>query len=579
MEPIHFAGRLPIAALAAALALAPAWAGARAQSPLARVSVDANGQQGNGDSSQDAAPGALSADGRWVAFASVATNLVANDKNGASDIFVRDQSTGAIVRVSINNSGTEANSACFQPALSRDGRFVAFQTFATNFAKDTNARVDVYVRDRDADGDGVFDEANDVTVRASLSNGGVEADQDCVGASISSDGSLVAFTSHSAYLVTGDTNGVTDVFVRDLKNKTTVRVSVDSSGVEGNDLSFPAQITADGHAVVFVSYATNLVPGDTNHWQDVFLSDLAAGTITLVSVDAVGTQGNYASRQPAISGDGRFVAFTSSANNLVAGDTNNFDDIFVKDMTTGTVTRASVDSAGNESFGNSYLPAISDDGAMVAFTSAAVNLVPGDTNRFEDVFAHEFAGATTIAASMPCGILGDSYTESVFVSGDGQFVGFRSISDNLVPGDTNGAFDVFVHDRSIAAAAAWSNYGTGFPGTNGVPSLAASAIPKLGTSISVDVTNSLGTWSIAELFVGTATASVPTRAGGTLLVGDLLAVVPFVLLPATPTSFPFAVPFDPALCGFHLYLQALELDAGAAHGLSFTPGLELDFGG
>jgi len=93
------------------------------------------------------------------------------------------------------------------------------------------------------------------------------------------------------------------------------------------------------------------------------------------------------------------------------------------------------------------------------------------------------------------------------------------------------------------------------------------------------VTNSLGTWSIAELFVGTATASVPTRAGGTLLVGDLLAVVPFVLLPATPTSFPFAVPFDPALCGFHLYLQALELDAGAAHGLSFTPGLELDFGG
>jgi Tol biopolymer transport system component len=577
MDRRHVANRRALVPIVAAIALLPGRVDA--QSPLTRVSVDANGQQGNGDSSQDSAPGSMSADGRWVAFASVATNLVPNDKNGASDVFVRDQTTGAIVRVSVNNSGVAGNGSSFQPALSRDGRFVAFQSYSSNFAHDTNFLSDVYLHDRDPDGNGIYDEGNGRTSRVSVASGGGDPDHECVGASISSDGSRVAFTSLATNLVAGDTNGLIDVFVRDLKNQTTVRVSVDSSGAEGNASSFPAQITADGHAVVFASQATNLVTGDTNGWPDVFLHDLSTATTSLVSTDASGNQGDYESRQPSISDDGRFVAFTSSATNLVAGDTNRFEDIFVKDLATGTVTRVSVDSAGVESFGNSYWPAISGDGQVVVFTSAAVNLVPGDTNGIEDVFVHELAGATTISVSSPCGIPGNSYSESAFVSGNGRFAGFRSFSDDLVPGDTNVRFDVFVHDRSITADAAWSNYGAGFPGTNGVPSLAASALPKLGTSLSIDVTNSLGAWSVGQFFVGTATASIPTRAGGTLLVGNLLAFVPFVLLPATPTSFPIALPFDPALCGFHLYVQALELDAGAAHGLSFTPGLELDFGG
>src|SRR6476661_1437972 len=204
--------------------------------------------------------------------------------------------------------------------------------------------------------------------------------------SISADGQFVAFGSMSTNLVPGDTNNSEDIFVRDLLTNTTTRVSVDSAGNPGNNKSGSPSISADGRFVAFLSNSTNLVPGDTNNNYDIFVRDLLTNTTTRVSVDSAGNPGNRDSYNPSISADGRFVAFSSDASNIVPGDTNNTGDIFVRDLLTNTTTRVSVDSAGNPGNSNSFSPSISADGRKVAFSSLAANLVPGDTNNGPDVF-------------------------------------------------------------------------------------------------------------------------------------------------------------------------------------------------
>ncbi|NMG21975.1 calcium-binding protein, partial [Brasilonema bromeliae SPC951] len=162
-------------------------------------------------------------------------------------------------------------------------------------------------------------------------------------------------------------------------------VSVADDGTQGNNYSRKPTISADGRFVAFYSAANNLVAGDTNNSSDIFVRDLLTGTTTRVSVADDGTQGNNNSSNPAISADGRFVAFDSTASNLVAGDTNNTSDIFVRDLLTGTTTRVSVADDGTQGNGFSYTPAISADGRFVAFESSASNLVAGDTNNISDI--------------------------------------------------------------------------------------------------------------------------------------------------------------------------------------------------
>ncbi len=197
-----------------------------------------------------------------------------------------------------------------------------------------------------------------------------------VDTSISADGRFVVFQSDATNLVAGDTNGASDVFVHDRQTGTTTRVSVDSAGHEATGL-YPASgdpaISADGRFVAFDSNATNLVAGDTNSAYDIFVHDRQTGTTTRVSVDSAGNQAN--GYDPSLSADGRFVAFTSGASNLVAGDTNGASDVFVHDRQTGTTTRVSVDSAGWQAYSFSHLPSISADGRFVAFASNATNLV------------------------------------------------------------------------------------------------------------------------------------------------------------------------------------------------------------
>jgi len=397
-----------------------------------RVSVNTAGAEGNNGSNEPS----ISGDGRFVAFYSFASNLVAGDSNGTSDVFVHDRQTGTTSRVSVNTAVAEGNSASYTPSISGDGRFVAFYSTASNLvAGDSNGTIDVFVHDRQTG----------TTSRVSVNTAGTEGNSDSYGPSISGDGRFVAFNSSASNLVAGDSNGYRDVFVHDRQTGTTSQVSVNTAGAEGNSESYAPSISVDGRFVAFNSSASNLVAGDSNGTYDVFVHDRQTGTTSRVSVNTAGTEGNSDSYETSISGDGRFVAFNSSASNLVAGDSNGYSDVFVHDRQTGTTSRVSVNTAGAE--GNSYSnePSISGDGRFVAFYSYAGNLVAGDSNGTRDVFVHDRQTGTTSRVSVnTAGAEGNDDGYDPSISGDGRFVAFFSSASNLVAGDSNGTSDVFV---------------------------------------------------------------------------------------------------------------------------------------
>ena len=244
-----------------------------------------------------------------------------------------------------------------------------------------------------------------------------------------------------------DTNDQPDVFLRDREKGTTRRVSVGLRGAQGDGPSFDPAISADGRFIAFVSIASNMVPGDTNGLRDVFIRDRKCGTTRRVSWGRGGAQSDGSSFDPAISADGRFVAFESEATNLVPGDTNDGRDIFIRDRKAGTIRRVSVGPKGAQGDRDSENPDISADGRFVVFWSFATNLVPGDTNNLGDVFVRDRKAGTTRRVSVgPNGAQGsgDGEESEPAISADGRFVAFKSISANLVPGDTNGRSDVFV---------------------------------------------------------------------------------------------------------------------------------------
>ncbi|MEG4281337.1 calcium-binding protein [Microcoleus sp. MON1_C1] len=358
--------------------------------------------------------------------------------NFSQDIFVRDLSTNTTARVSVSGAGNQGNSNSRSPSISGNGRFVAFASDASNLVPgDTNApNQDIFVRDL----------LTNTNTRVSVSSTGNQGNDNSGRPSISADGRFVAFGSGATNLVPGDTNNRNDIFVHDLSINTTTRISVSGAGNQGNSGSGTASISADGRFVAFSSEASNLVPGDTNNNEDIFVRDLLTNTTTRVSVDSAGNQAFGPSRESYISGDGRFVAFSSLASNLVPGDTNGNRDIFVRDLSTNTTTRVSVDSAGNPGNGQSYAPSISSDGRFVAFSSIS-NLVPGDTNNRDDIFVRDLSTNTTTRVSVSgAGNQGNDGSFSPSISADGPRVVFSSGADNLVPGDTNNRSDIFVAD-------------------------------------------------------------------------------------------------------------------------------------
>ena len=349
----------------------------RVTSQTTRVSIASDGVQGYSDSECPS----VSADGRYVVFHSLDNTLVQGDTNLTYDIFVHDRVTGQTTRVSVASDGTQGDGGgSLEPSISADGRYVAFWSGASNLVPgDTNGKMDVFVHDRQTG----------QTTRISVASDGTQGNGDSYTPSISADGRYVAFESEASNLVPGDTNGRMDVFVHDRQTGQTNRISVTSDGGQGNDRAGLPSISADGRYVVFQSDASNLVPGDTNGRTDVFVHDQKSGQTTRISVASDGTQGNGGSYRPSISADGRYVTFHSEASNLVSGDTNERIDVFIHDRQTGQTIRVSIASDGTQGNGDSYTPSISTDGQYVMFSSSASNLVPGDTNGTYDVFVHD----------------------------------------------------------------------------------------------------------------------------------------------------------------------------------------------
>lgn len=307
-----------------------------------RVSVDSSGNQANDDSYRNfgiSADGRYVAfSSRASNLVANDTNfcvLYPASPGPCPDVFVHDRKTGETTRVSIDSTGNQANEQSFRVTISADGRYVAFHSQASNLvAGDTNGHADAFVHDRQT-GD---------TTRVSVDSAGNQGNDGSGVSSISSDGRYIGFGSNASNLVLGDTNDWGDAFVHDRKTGETKRVSVNSAGAEGNSVSGGSAITADGRYVAFSSGASNLSPTDANGpASDVFIHELQSGETTLISIDSAGVQGNGSSGGGssgglAISDDGRYIAFTSYASNLVPGDTDvcgtppstrNCPDIFV----------------------------------------------------------------------------------------------------------------------------------------------------------------------------------------------------------------------------------------------------------
>ncbi len=399
---------------------------ARAQRTTRRISVDSNQMEHAGGTATLSRNGAaISDDGRYVAMESRAS-LDPTPGNGLSEVYLRDRQALTTARVSLSSMGTLGDDQSFSPSISADGRYVAFASLATNLvAGDTNGCMDVFVRDTQTG----------TTTRVSVDSAGNQTETTPTGSqypAISGDGRFVAFVSEASNLVPGDTNMQWDAFVHDRQTGITERVSFDgpplTPSTQGtNDL--PA-ISSDGRYVAF-----------SFHNDRGWVRDRQTGAL-----DVVGGAATPFVEALALSADGRYVAF-ETFDGLVPSDLNLNGDIYVYDRATGATTRATEDSSGSGGNNVSYWPSISPDGRFVGFISRSTNLVPGDTNGFDDVFVHDQLTSTTVRVSV--GASGAQANAIVYpypctLSRDGRFVLFSSEDATLVPGDGNGSNDLFI---------------------------------------------------------------------------------------------------------------------------------------
>jgi len=451
------------------------------QLKIDRVSVASGGGEGlltitppavpNGSGFRPPPPGccycAISPDGLFVAFCSGFTNLVANDTNATFDVFLHQRDTNVTQRVSVSSAGVQGNLAAYYCSVSEEGRQVVFSSFASNLVDgDTNASADVFLRDV----------AKGTTRRISVSSSGTEGNDHSTYCAIANDGQVAAFISEATNLVVPDRNGVTDAFVHLVNGGLTSRVS-ELPGAEGNAGSGMPGLSEDGRRLVYQSLADNLVENDLGGHLDIFMLDRCSGDLRRVSVDPDTGLSNGQSQIPAISANGNVAIFTSFASNLVPDDTNGYMDAFAYDWNTDTVERVSVSSSEVQGNENSYAGAVSADGRYVAFLSAADNLVAGDTNNRNDIFVRDRVAGTTERVSV-----GDDEAEAndhsstyCAISADGNLVAFVTFSNNLVPNDTNVKDDVFVRDRAAGTTERVSvgPFGEQANGVSGEPAMSA----------------------------------------------------------------------------------------------------------
>lgn len=423
-----------------------------------RASLGAGNQQGGGDAALDNRAVALSSDGRYLAFASKAPNLVADDNNGVSDVFFRDLVARTTVLVSRNKFGTgTGNGISNSPSISADGRYVAFRSAASNLDPgniDLDMVADIYVWDRETGG----------LVLASRASGalGSKSNAPCDNPDISGDGRYVVFESDADNLDGLDPGGddddaFADVYRRDLSTsgaqltELVSRRSVGVGGLKGNNHSNRPRISFDGRYVVYDSAANNLVTNaaeggpDGGGNRDCFMRDLSTSFTRRISVTSAGGDPNNQSDVPSVSGDGRYVAYRSNASNIHPDDDGPENDIFLFDAQLGTIIICSQHTFGTQAGNSCNFPVITADGQFIVFQSGSSAMVNGDNNNRTDVYRHNRLSRETERLSVTTYGLelnGDSQRPSV--SSDGRYVAFVTDATNAADDDSNGAIDVYV---------------------------------------------------------------------------------------------------------------------------------------
>lgn len=527
-----------------------------------RVSLSSTGAQGNSGSLHRMA---ISGDARFVAFQSDATNLVANDTNDSRDIFVRDRATATTSRISLSSAGVQANHMCYHPTISADGRFVAFESYADNLvAGDTNNGLDVFLHDR----------VTGETTRRSVSTTGAQANGISHSAALSADGRWLAFVSTATNLATVHPGGISNVFLHDRLSGATTIVSQAASGDVANDSSWNPSLSSDGRSIAFASFASNLLPSPTNGFSKIYVRDRVLGTVVLASPSASGVEVNGDCRYPQISASGRAVAFQSMASNLVATDTNGLPDLFVRDFALGVTELVSVSSSGAQSNGSSDAtsqpPGISADGRFVAFACFATNLVPNPTG-FSSVYLRDrFLQTTTNLAVTPTGGPANNTTLQPAMSADGRFVAFQSAANDLVSGDTNSDYDVFLRGPF---ASPWTDLGKSLMGMNGTPILLGAGTLTPASSGRLDLTSARAS-SPAICFIALGAAPAPL-ACGTLVPLPYLVTIAATTDAQGTTAIPWTI-WPSGLSGLALHFQYLIADPAAACGVAFSNALRAD---
>jgi Tol biopolymer transport system component len=420
--------------VAAGLAAAVQVSGPAAAAPSVhteRVSVSTAGAQVD----DSTISGDVSDDGRYVVYSSYATTLVPGDTNAQEDVFLRDRQTGTTTRLSVAADGSPADGSSGSPQISGDGRYITFISFATNLVagpQRTEIGYDVYLLDR----------LNGTLDRISESPDGRPGNGDNYNPTISADGRYVAFQSYATNLVPGVPGG--NVLIYDRTTGQLSPVSVAADGTTKESGGFSPSISENGRYVAFVAFTDALVPGDTNGVGDVYVRDRTAGTTTRASVADDGSQIPGDSRGGEVSNNGR-VIFWSDDTTVVPGDENGASDTFVRDLAAGTTTLVTTSSDGTQGDGYSVGTDITPNGRYVLFYSSATNLIEGDSNAADDVFRKDLqTGTTTLVSRRSNGAQGNNASVNGNITPNGKIVVYGSDATNLAPGDTNGLTDVYI---------------------------------------------------------------------------------------------------------------------------------------
>lgn len=420
---------LPAAACSlAALALAIQPVSATVPGVTEAVSVDSSGNYPNNTVQGIASSG----DGRYIVFESNATNLVPNDTNNARDIFLRDTVNNTTTRVSIASDGAQANSDSFGEDVSYDGRYVVYSSYASNLvSNDTNGKYDIFM----------YDTQNHTTTRVTQTSGGTQANAASSYPVVSADGRFVAFDSEAFNLdssITTDPNqqpAGQQVFVKDMATGAINDVS-NVAGVRINGMAFVSSISCDGGIIGFSSKASNLTPNDTNGYEDAFIANRVNGSNIITNLTA---NGNGDSGTTAVSCNGNQVLIGSSANNLVSGDTNGYLDGFVYDRLSQSLKRVSLTSTGSEANAAVNPVGISDDGRFIAIASSATNMVPSYPSTASGaVYIKDMRDGTLQAVNIKSdGTIANGSVGLTAMSADGQYISYLTSTTDLISGISN----------------------------------------------------------------------------------------------------------------------------------------------